>query len=284
MTAYSVKAYQITGPDFLDSERFDIVAKVPPGITKDQVGLLWQSFLAERFNVVLHRSSKVFDVEEIVPAKGGVKLKETTLDAATVSTQAEGLPPLAVAIPGGAGGPPLPPPPPPPGGSGADRGLTAGGRGPEGKGFPGMPLLDKNGVPQLNAPGLFMMMTMGGNGPSAHLVGKAQTIDQLATMVGNQMGKPVVNKTGLNGKYDFTVEFAPDMTRMPGMPPGPGGGFGPAGPGPGGDTGPAQTAPDPGGINLAGALQQQLGLKLVAAKAPLDLIVIDKAEKTPTEN
>src|SRR3984885_4638386 len=40
--AYDVKSYQITGPPWLDSERYDIIAKVPAGATKDQVELMWQ--------------------------------------------------------------------------------------------------------------------------------------------------------------------------------------------------------------------------------------------------
>ena len=50
---------------------------------------------------------------------------------------------------------------------------------------------------------------------------------------------------------------------------------------------PSQQSPaatDPSGLPLIGALQQQLGLKLTATKTPVDIIVIDKAERTPTEN
>jgi hypothetical protein len=137
----------------------------------------------------------------------------------------------------------------------------------------------KNGEPELTAPGLFMRMTVGPTGPSAHLVGKAQTTAQLADMVGNELDRPVIDKTGLTGKYDFVLEFAPDPSRIrlpPGgaLPPGPP-------PGPGGD---APNSVDPSGLTIVGALQQQLGLRLVSTKAPLDTIVIDHAEKVPTEN
>ncbi len=64
-----------------------------------------------------------------------------------------------------------------------------------------------------------MMMRMGPTGPSAHMVGKAQTTAQLAGMVGNELDRPVVDKTGLTGKYDFVLEFAPDPSRFR-MPPG----------------------------------------------------------------
>jgi bla regulator protein blaR1 len=106
----------------------------------------------------------------------------------------------------------------------------------------------------------------------------------LAAMLGNQLGHPVVDKTGATGKYDFVLEFTPDFNGR-GLPPG-GIGLGP-GPGPvvaGGDSTQEPRASDPAGATIIAALQQQLGLKLVATKAPLDMIVIDKAEKEPTEN
>ena len=43
MTAYDVKAYQLSGPDWLNFERYDIVARVPVGATKEQVNVMWQN-------------------------------------------------------------------------------------------------------------------------------------------------------------------------------------------------------------------------------------------------
>ena len=80
MTAYDVDAYQVSGPTWLGSERYDIVAKVPPGATKEQVNVMWRNLLAERFGVTLHHESKEFQVEELVVAKGGSKLKATAED------------------------------------------------------------------------------------------------------------------------------------------------------------------------------------------------------------
>jgi uncharacterized protein (TIGR03435 family) len=285
-TAYDVKRYQVSGPAWLDTERYDIIAKVPAGTTKEQVTVMWQHLLADRFGVILHRVSKVFPVDELEPAKGGAKVKDTTLDvkAAADSPQDEAGPL-----------PPLPPPPPGaiaatgrgPGGQTPDGGqfggaIIAGGPPPKGA-FPGAPDLDKNGAPQLTRPGLVQMMTIGPNGPTARLVGKAQTMQQLAEMLGRQLNHPVVDKTGLTGKYDFVLEFTPDFNGV--LPPG-AIGFGP-GPGPvatGGDSTQAPRASDPEGATLIAALQKELGLRLVATKAPLDVLVIDKAEKDPTEN
>jgi uncharacterized protein (TIGR03435 family) len=286
--AYDVKPYQVSGPAWLDTERYDIVAKVPAGTTKEQVKVMWQNLLADRFGVTLHRVSKVFPVDEMVPAKGGAKVKETTLDpkAADSPQDDAGLLPPPLAPPPGAitRGGPGPGGPPPDGGGFSGQIIAGGPGGPPPKGaFPGAPNLDKNGIPQLTKPGIVQMMTIGPNGPTARMVGKAQTMAQLATMVGNQLNHPVVDKTGLTAKYDFALEFTPDFNGRT-LPPG-AIGMGPGlGPSPAGDSTQAPKASDPGGVTLVGALQQQLGLKLVAAKAPLDVLVIDKAEKEPTEN
>ena len=239
LNAYDVKRYQLSGPDWISAERYDVAVTVREGATNDQVRVMWQNLLADRWGVVVHRDSKVFQLDELVVGKGGAKLKETDLD------------PSATPAPGE----PLPLPP------------------------PGPPKLDKSGVPQLASPALVMMMMMGPNGPSARMVGKAQTMEQLANGVANQLNHPVVDKTGLTGKYDFTLEFAPDPSIFKGiagmmMPP-------PGAPPPGAE---AHAPDDPSGLNLAGALQQQLGLRLQSAKGPLDVIVVDKANKTPTEN
>ncbi len=269
-TAYDVKPYQITGPDWIDSERFEIVAKVPAGATKEQVNVMWQNLLAERFGVVLHHSSKVMQAYEMEAVKGGVKLKPTTLDPKAAAAEPEGLPPgVGIRTQG---------PPPGPAAGGA---ITAGrGPGPGGPPpFPGGPQLDKNGIPQFNRPGIFQMMTMGPNGPSARLIGKAQTVEQLAVSLSNQLNKPVVDKTGISGQYDFVLEFTPDMQggapRMAGLPPLPAIQI---------PDGQQPNASEPGGMTLVGALQQQLGLKLTSMKTAVDMIVIDKAEKTPSEN
>jgi uncharacterized protein (TIGR03435 family) len=60
MTAYDVKSFQINGPSWISSERYNVIAKVPEKTTKEQVLVMWQSLLGERFGVVLHRESKEF--------------------------------------------------------------------------------------------------------------------------------------------------------------------------------------------------------------------------------
>lgn len=240
--AYDVKRYQITGPSWMDTERYEIVAKVPEGATKDQVKVMWQNLLADRFGVVFHRESKEFQVEELTVAKGGLKLKPTDLDP--------NAPPPA----------PLPPGP---------------------QGLPSPPKMDANGFPQLPGPGLIVMIGPGSNGsPTAHMTARAQPLSALADFLGNQLNldKPVVDQTGLTGKYDFNVEYTPDLSKAPAPPPGAVG----IGPAPGGGGGTPGEAAEPGS-NLVAAMQQ-LGLRLSSGKAKLDVLVIDKAEKTPTEN
>ncbi len=77
------------------------------------------------------------------------------------------------------------------------------------------------------------------------------------------VGRPVVDQTGLSGKYDFTLEWTPESTALP--PPG------------------ADTQPDSQGPTFLEALQEQLGLKLKPTKAPVDVLVIDDIEK-PSPN
>jgi uncharacterized protein (TIGR03435 family) len=74
--AYDVNRYQVTGPDWLGSERFNITAKIPGGATKEQFRLMLQNLLIERFKLAVHRDKKETQVYELVVAKNGPKLKE----------------------------------------------------------------------------------------------------------------------------------------------------------------------------------------------------------------
>ncbi len=56
--AYGVKPYQITGPAFLDSDRYDIIGRIAPDASQDQVAVMVRNMLATRFNLKLHRASK----------------------------------------------------------------------------------------------------------------------------------------------------------------------------------------------------------------------------------
>lgn len=75
--AYKVKLYQIEGPDYMGSERFDITGKVPAGASGDQVPEMLKSLLVDRFKLKAHMEKKDFPVYALVVAKGGLKMKES---------------------------------------------------------------------------------------------------------------------------------------------------------------------------------------------------------------
>jgi len=87
------------------------------------------------------------------------------------------------------------------------------------------------------------------------------SLDTLASQLGQQLGRSVVNQTGFRGDFAFHVEWTPD---------------------PGQNTGGDTDTPPPAGAegpSLFTALQEQLGLKLESAKGPVEVLVIDRAEK-----
>ena len=88
--------------------------------------------------------------------------------------------------------------------------------------------------------------------------GRALSMDVLAGELAEFAGRPVVNRTGLTGEFDFDLTFAPSLTPMPS----------------------AGAAIPP---ELTTALREQLGLSLESARGPVQVIVIDRAE-WPTEN
>ena len=104
------------------------------------------------------------------------------------------------------------------------------------------------------------------------LIASAIPLDRLEEVLSRVTGRPVVNQTGLQGLYDFTLKWTPGEGEglMMGGPPGPP----PAG---------APPPPDANGPTIFTALQEQLGLKLESQKAPMDTVVIDHVER-PSEN
>lgn len=80
------------------------------------------------------------------------------------------------------------------------------------------------------------------------------SIPYLATMLQGPAGRPVVDKTGLSGSYDLKLVYAPEMTEDSSLP------------------------------SLFTALQETLGLKLVAQDVPVEMVVIDHVDREPTEN
>ena len=95
----------------------------------------------------------------------------------------------------------------------------------------------------------------------ATLIAGGTTLAQLASNLSNALGRTVVDRTSLTGGYDIDLSFTPDQTMMP----------------------PDAPPINPGGPSIFTAITEQLGLKLESTKGPVQVIVIDSAEK-PTEN
>jgi len=153
LVAYNLKPYQITGPDWLDTERFDIVAKVPAGATKEQANVMMQNLLVDRFKLSFHTVTKELPLYELVVGKNGHKLKPPVKDTSAAAPSPDSGP--------GRGGPPP---------------------------------LGKDGFPVIPPGGRgMMMMSMGG---PLKIAANLQSMTDLADMLANQVGTPVVDKTG----------------------------------------------------------------------------------------
>jgi len=107
----------------------------------------------------------------------------------------------------------------------------------------------------------------------------AQFADQLPNLAGGYIFNPVLDGTGLEGAWDFTLNFSTANVFQGGA--GAGGRGGNAAP----STGDASTASDPSGaLSIFDAVSKQLGLKLEKQKRPLPVLVIDHVEEKPTDN
>jgi len=85
-TAYDVKEFQISGPAFLDTEMFDVTATMPPETTKEQLRVMLQNLLADRFKMTSHRETRELPMYSLTVAKGGPKMKESVEEPAAAPT------------------------------------------------------------------------------------------------------------------------------------------------------------------------------------------------------
>jgi uncharacterized protein (TIGR03435 family) len=214
MRAYGLNAsHPSSAPGWLDDQRFDVAAKMPPGITEEQFSLMLRNLLAERFKLAVHHEKKEMPVYDLVVAKNGPRLKESAPHAATKEEAA------AIA--------------------------------------PGQPLKkDQDGYPVI-PPGSDIVMSMGAGHARLRLDNESPA--KFAEMIAGQLQRPVIDATGLKGKYDFMLSWIPEHR---------------GGSAPDDDSGPT----------LEAAIQAQLGLRLESKKAMVDFLVIDHAEKVPTGN
>jgi uncharacterized protein (TIGR03435 family) len=225
MQAFDVWLYQISGPDWMSGARFDIAATIQKDATKEQFRVMLQNLLAERFKLKAHREKREMAVYSLVVGKNGPKMKESAEDPA-----------------------------PKPGTEAAAAPRSG----------PVKMEKDEEGfsiIPGMR--GAYTYMTTL-NGRTRMRAGQ-ETTPQLATMLTGQLGRPVTDATGLNGKYDFVLTYTA---------------AGRATPSPDGST--AISEAD-SGADIVGAMQQ-IGLKLEQKKGMIDRLVIDHVEKVPTEN
>jgi uncharacterized protein (TIGR03435 family) len=182
--AYKVMDYQVTGPDWIGQERYDIVAKSAGPASEDQLRLMLQNLLAERFKLSFHRQTKEMAAWVLTVGKNGPKFKESV-------TEGEG-----------------------------------------------------NIAPDRQ---------------KLEVVVQRTPVSQLVDLLTALLRAPVIDETGLKGKYDMTIKVDKYMPETP-------------------------TAIVDMLSTIVTGVQQELGLKLDEKKLPLDLLVVDRAEKAPVEN
>jgi uncharacterized protein (TIGR03435 family) len=191
--AYHVYDFQIAkGPSWVESERFDIVAKAAGEPGHDEIQRMVQALLADRFKLTIRRETRELLVYALVVAKSGPKLHEAAKDY------------------------------------GLDGRLSIG---------------------------------PGGQPGAVKIIGQGVPLAAFASMLPTILGRPTLDMTGLVGKFDFTLEFAPDQMMRPQ------------------NAGPDSPLPDLSGTTIFAALQEQLGLKLEARKGPVEVLVIDRVER-----
>lgn len=179
--AYGVQASQVSGPGWLDMERFDIAAAASGSASEDQLKIMLRALLGDRFKLALHRDSKVMPAYALTVAKNGPKLRASDGDGKSVHH---------------------------------------------------------------------------GNGLKASF--ENASVPELADVLSVSVHAPVVDLTGLAGRFNFETDFSGFFV-------------------------PGATLDDLPAF-LSTAIQEQLGLKLDSRKAPIEILVIDHVERVPSEN
>jgi uncharacterized protein (TIGR03435 family) len=210
-TAYNIRNYQLSGPDWLDEERFNIIARLPEGTTKEHYHLMMRNLLIDRFHLSAHFEQRQASGYRLVVVKGGPKL-----------TPSPGEPKQS-----------------------------------DGQAAPFKPTTDREGYPEL-PPGRTPVMVVSGRYDRVRWRFVDESMDRFAESLADHVHQPVLNATGLKGKYDFEAYWSYAAMR-PDPPP---------------DAGPS----------IFAALQEELGLKLQSDKIPVQTLIIDRIDKMPTEN
>ena len=203
LIGWNLDENRISGaPAWLDTDRFDIVAKAPHAASDDALRLMLQALLAQRFGLKVHQEDKTIPVYALVVGKRGARLK------ASESQEESGCP---------------------------------------------LKLID--GARTLICKGVTM----------------AEFADRIRQAAAAYLDHPVVDLTGITGRYDFTVAWM-----------GKGKVMGTAN-GRGGEPGATPQASEPsGGLTVFDAVDKYLGLRLESQKRPLATVVIDAVNRKPT--
>jgi uncharacterized protein (TIGR03435 family) len=214
---YGIGFDQMTGgPSWLLSQPYSISAIVPRGATAEEVRIMWQNLLAERFNFKMHFVKRDLPVYELSVAPGDTKLKKSGGSPATL--------PAGFPVPS-----------------------------------PGKRQAFSNAPPR-NARITFRDTSI------------AEFIDLLCPTLaalgdlGGIANARIIDKTGLDGRYDFTLEYDGSVGVRGAMYP----------PLPEGTLDSAPPLPD--------AVREQLGLKLEEKKAKVDVLAVDRFDRIPTDN
>ena len=229
--AFQVQPFQIENvPAWANSVRYDITAKaegdIPPA-QPGQVGpiqYMMRALLRDRFGLVYRNDTREMPIFHLILARPG------TLGAKLSKSTTDCAALFAARRGGGPGGP--------------------GGPGGRGDGPPPLPAFGEKMVCGFRV------------GPGT-MSGGSIPLAQLANFLSQNLQRTVLDKTGLDGNYDFDVTYTPDQ--IPAAPPG------------GAPPGAPPLPPiDPNGPSLTTALQEQLGLKLDSTRGPVTMFVVDK--------
>jgi uncharacterized protein (TIGR03435 family) len=255
--AYKVKPYQISGPAWLNQQRFNIVARMPEGSSADDAPAMLQALLKDRFKLVAHTTDQEHPVLALVAGKSGPKMKDATGPAVPLDLTAE-LKPNQMKMDMGDG-----------------------------------PMIvtrntDGSATMNMGLKGTFSQrMDMQAkvvhiDADHLNMDGFADLLTRLLQIGGPGQGLEVVNMTGLTGSYQVSMEL--NLADLMAAAQAQGGG----GPGTaaGGAAATAPEASDPGGGagSTVYASVEKAGLKLDKRKAVVQQLVIDSAEKNPTDN
>jgi uncharacterized protein (TIGR03435 family) len=208
----------VGGPKWIDSDRFDVVAKANGTPSPQEMGAMLRTLLKDRFKLSAHTETRELPIYTLVMAKSdgayGPGLRRSDVSEVDCAARRAAVRRRE----------PVPPPQPgkPP--------VCGGGRTVPGK-----------------------------------ITGVGWSMEQLVTSLAPFASRVVLERTGLSGLFDFEIEWTPDQP--PRQPP----------------DDPEPLRIDPNGPSLFTALQEQLGLKLQSTNGPVDVLVIDRAEK-PSED